>query len=91
MATESMLTTIDNPYNPFTEFDPWFAWDTRNGYHTASFLARIAASSLELSESDQSLAIELAIDEIIRENVNGVYTKVSREVEDSVEISTEEI
>lgn len=77
---ESMLTTIDNPHNPFEDFDSWYAWDTRHGYHTTSFLARIAVNSLELSDPDQHVALELAIDEIVRENVLGIYTKVTREV-----------
>lgn len=73
---EHMLTTIDNPYNPFTEWDDWFAYDVSAGHNTTSFLARIIKTSDSLSEADQSLAIEHAIDEIVRENVNGLYRKV---------------
>lgn len=73
---EHMLTTSDNPYNPFTEFDEWYAEDVRLGHNTTAFLARIVKSSDELSETDQSLAIEQAIDEIVTENVNGLYLKV---------------
>lgn len=76
---EHMLTTVDNPFNPFTEYDDWFAWDEEAGYNTSSFLARIVLSSDELSDADQSLAIEQAIDEIIEENVLGLYRKVSME------------
>jgi len=79
---ESMLTTVDNPFDPFTAFDSWFAFDTRHGYHTSSLLARVVNTSYELSEADQSLAIELAIDEIVKENVSGMHTKVTREVPD---------
>lgn len=71
-----MLTTVDNPYNPSTHFDEWYAWDEAAGYHTSSFLARVVRSSEELSEADQNVAIETAIDEIVRENVLGVYKKV---------------
>lgn len=74
---ESMLSTVDNPYNPFTQFDDWYAFDTRLGYHSLSFLARIINTSDDLSEPDQSLAIEQAIDEIVRENVSGMFIKVS--------------
>lgn len=74
-----MLTTVDNPYDPFSEFREWLAWDEANGYFTNSFLARIAFSSHELSEADQALAIELAIDEIVSENVNGMYRKVVKD------------
>lgn len=76
--TEYMLTTVDNPFNPFTQFDEWLSFDTRAGYHTNSFLARIVKTSDDLSEADQSLAIQQAIDEIVQENVLGLYKKVSR-------------
>lgn len=76
MADRHLLTTVDNPYNPQTQWDEWFTWDFNQGYHTPGLLARIAKSSDELSELDQELAIEEAIDEIIRENTLGVLTKV---------------
>lgn len=72
---EYMLTTIDNPYNPFTHWDEWYAYDEGAGYHTSGLLARITINSHELSEVDQNLAISYAIDEIIEENVLGIYTK----------------
>lgn len=74
--TVHMLTTTDNPHNPFTEFDDWRQFDESSGYHTMSFLARIVKTSDDLSETDQDLAIELAMDEIVRENVLGLYRKV---------------
>lgn len=80
-----MLTTIDNPFNPFTEFNEWYAFDTAHSYHTLSYLARITKTSSELSETDQDLAIEDAIDEIIRENITGTYRKVAEVVTESAE------
>lgn len=77
---ESMLTTVDNPFDPFDQFDEWYAFDTRHGYNSLGLLARIAKSSPDLSELDQSEAIESAIDEIVKENVLGVSKKVSRTV-----------
>lgn len=85
MATESMVTTEDNPYDPFTEFDAWYTFDTTAGYHTSAYLARVVVTSNELSEVDQYLAIEQAIDEIIEINLLGIYKKVSREVSDTQE------
>lgn len=75
---EYMLTTVDNPYNPYTDYDLWYAYDRDKGYHTPEFLARIAAFSLELSEADQELAITQAIDEIVKENVLGIYKKAMK-------------
>ena len=76
MTDVHMLTTIDNPFNPVTHWDEWFAEDARLGYHTPGLLARMTITSDELSELDQDIAREDAIDEIIRENVLGVLTKV---------------
>ena len=74
---EHMLTTVDNPFNPFTQFDQWNAYDKLKGYHSLAFLARIVKTSEELSEADQNLAIEEAIDEIVHFNVSGMHTKVA--------------
>lgn len=74
-----MLTTIDNPYSPFDQFIAWNTWDVAAGYQTIEFLGRILIDSDEQSETDQELAIELAIDEIVRENVSGVYKKVTKD------------
>ena len=70
------ITTIDNPYDPFEQFDEWFAFDELKGYHSCSYLARIVRSSDELSIENQLYALDQAIDEIIRENPNGIYKKV---------------
>lgn len=72
-----MLTTTDNPFNPFTDFDEWYAFDERAGYHTCSYLARVTRSSDALSEADQDLAYERAIDDIVELNVLGIYKKVA--------------
>jgi hypothetical protein len=79
MVSESMLTTVDNPFDPFTQFDEWYAYDENAGYHTSAFLARIVHNSEELSEPDQSVAIEAAIDEAVEINSLGLYRKVSRD------------
>ena len=74
-----MITTIDNPFDPFTQWDQWVQFDERKGYYTCSYLAREVTTSDELSEADEALAIETAIDEIIRLNLTGMYKKLIRE------------
>lgn len=73
---ESMLTTLDNPYDPWSQWDEWFAWDEAAGYHSSGLLARVVRTSDDLSEADQHRAIQDAIDEIVKENVLGVSIKV---------------
>lgn len=71
-----MLTTTDNPYNPFTQFDEWRGFDEQNGYFTLSYLSRVAFTSNELSEADETRAILEAMDEIVKENITNSYIKV---------------
>ena len=61
---ESMLSTVDNPFNPFTQFDNWLAFDESKGYFTCEYLGRIAKTSIELSDSEYAEEVEAAIDEI---------------------------
>ncbi len=75
---EYVLTTVDNPFDPFTHFDQWLAYDRRLGYHTPSLLARITIMSDDLSEIDQFIAVQDAIDEIVQENVYGVHRKIKK-------------
>lgn len=79
---QTMLTTIDNPFDPFTQFDEWFAYDESKGYCSCAYLARIAKSSDELTQAEEAVAIENAIDEIVSLNLLGNYRKVKKEIED---------
>lgn len=76
----SMLTTIDNPYDPFTQYDDWYAFDVQKGYNSCDYLAKLAYSSNELSALDQNLAVESAIDKIVSLNLFGIYKKVTKEI-----------
>ena len=72
-----MLTKIDNPFDPFTEFDSWFQFDEEKGHHTCQFLDKIARTSSDMSDSDYEKEIERAIDEIVKFNVRGIDKKVT--------------
>ncbi len=75
---EVMITTTDNPFDPFEDFQSWMTWDMSHGYNTMGLLARLTITSEELSDADQSLAMRRAIDEIVEFNISGVHTKVTR-------------
>ena len=65
MDTEVMLTTFDNPYDPFDDFIQWFMFDIEQGYYTCSKLSRIARSAEDFSTVEDKIETERAIDEII--------------------------
>ena len=70
------LTTFDNPYDPFKQFDEWFLFDVEKGYNSCAFLDRIAQTSDQLSDEENEVEIERAIDEIIKYDFTNNYTKV---------------
>lgn len=70
------LTTFDNPYNPFTQFQKWFLFDAEKGYNSCAYLARIARTSDEFTEEENNQEIERAIDEIIQYDFMNIYKKI---------------
>ena len=76
MASKCMLTTVDNPFDPFEQFTSWFMFDEEKGYHTCSYLGRIARTSDQLSEEENELEKERAIDEILKYDFRNIYKKV---------------
>ena len=71
-----MLTTKDNPFNPFENFTDWFMFDIEKGYNTCQKLARIATISDQLSDYESFLEDERIIDEFIEIDPFQIYTKV---------------
>lgn len=73
-----MLTTSDNPYDPFEQFQSWFLFDVEKGYNSCAYLGRIARTSEQLSDEENNIIIEEAIDEIIKYDFMNIYKKVKR-------------
>ena len=79
-SNEVMLTTIDNPFNPFDDFENWRMFDIEKQHYTFERLARIVNLSEEMSQSEVDAETERAIDEIIKYDVEDIYQKVSRPI-----------
>lgn len=80
MMSSCALTTVDNPYDPFDQFDSWFRFDMDKGYASCAYLDRIARTSDQLTDEENSIEIERAIDEIIRFDPFNLYRKVKRDI-----------
>lgn len=78
--TQCMLTTIDNPYDPFEQFTLWDLFDHEKGYNTKERLARLTQLSDEMTQKEEDEEIERAIDEIIQYDFLNIYKKVKRKV-----------
>ena len=82
-----MLTTVDNPYDPFDQFDSWYQFDMDKGYSSCSYLDRIARTSDQLTEKENNEEIEHAINEIIKYDFQNIYRKVVRETDDRPDLT----
>lgn len=74
---EFMLTTFDNPFNPFDDFIAWYKFDMLLGHDCCGTLAREAATSEVFSDAVNEKYIREAADRICTEEPM-IYRKVFR-------------
>lgn len=79
------LSTIDNPYNPITDFDRWYVTDLQlaiknDRRDTCSLLAALCKNSYKLSDEENKKENEETINRIIINDPLNVYIKVVKEV-----------
>ena len=74
-----MLTTFDNPYDPFTNFDDWYRFDCDHDYDSCGLLARTIGNALNDSFPTEEVKVtESAIDAIVKNDTLNRYTKVQK-------------
>lgn len=76
MSRTVMLTTTDNPYDPFTDYDNWLSYDTEKNHNCCGLLARVAFTSDSHTDDENVAIIEAAIDDIVRYDLTNQYKKV---------------
>lgn len=60
------ITTVDNPFDPFTQWDQWYRFDERSGYHTCEHLAYISRTSNDLSDAEYEESLDFAIQTLLK-------------------------
>lgn len=84
MSVEYMLTTIDNPFNPFVDFDRWYGFDITQGHYTCEYIARIAIDGALLTDEERSDEYNRAIQWILDNDVFGLYVRVTKDNADYI-------
>lgn len=82
-SKDVMLTTVDNPFDPFEDFTSWFMFDIEKGYNSCGRLMRIAKVTDDMSQKEYDEAIEAAVDELIRIDFLDIYRKVTKDTSES--------
>jgi hypothetical protein len=82
MSRQVNITTIDNPFDPFDDFNSWFMFDIEKGYYTSSRIARLVNLTENMTEKEETEEIERAIDEFIKIDPLDLYIKVEKITKD---------
>ena len=79
MFRQVTATTVDNPFNPFEDFNSWFMFDIEKGYYTSNKLGRLTHLRDDMTELEENEEVERAVDELIKIDPLDIYIKVVRE------------
>lgn len=77
-SKDTMLTTFDNPFNPFDEFEIWWKMDLILGHNCCGLLAMKAHTSEIFSDAVNEQEIDRAMEEICRSEPM-IYRIVTRD------------
>ena len=89
MEKSYMLTTIDNPFDPFNDFKAWYMFDCEKGHNTSARLARIAKIDDEMTQKEVDDEMDRAMDLIVKYDSEDKYIKVE-EKDAQLTVKTEE-
>lgn len=90
VKNDCMLTTFDNPFDPFEQFTSWLLFDKEKGYDSCERLARLANITSEMSQKEIDEETERAIDRLIELDVLNIFRKVTRKSKDDDAVEAEE-
>lgn len=76
------LTTFDNPYSPYEEFEKWYQYDVDHGYNSSGLLMRIAETSSQFTDNENAYEIERAIDKIVIADPANNFKKLKLDISD---------
>lgn len=65
------ITTVDNPYDPSTNFEEWLNYDRIKGYNTCERLASLNKTSERNTEQENNSAILDSMEQMVKTGVIG--------------------
>ena len=70
-----LLSTTDNPLNPFDDWVAWYLEDIRLGHDTCGLVARLASVSNSIDDEPELASMR----DVVRYNFSGKHIMVTRE------------
>lgn len=82
MITATWLTTKDNPYDYFDDFDNWYQFDVSHGYDTCGKIMRESNYTSEAPSVYNVAEINYTIEKLLKFDFEKVYKKVTKQVDE---------
>lgn len=79
-----MITTIDNPWNPFTHYHEWLSFDMRHCYNTQEWLAALTKTSNDLMDEEIKEQIDAGALSLLSLDPYGLHVKVYKDEADKM-------
>lgn len=73
-----LISTIDNPFNPFLDFDNWYAEDIRLGHDTSGLMQRLFVDYPDMSDRDNAIEYARVVRELFQLDPGELYILVKR-------------
>lgn len=71
-----MVTTMDNPWNPFTHYHEWLSFDTSHGYNTDQWVYILSKTSSDLLKDEMEEQIDAGVESLLALDPFGIHVKV---------------
>ena len=71
-----MVTTMDNPWNPFTHYHEWLSFDTSHGYNTDQWVYILSKTSSDLLKDEMEEQIDAGAESLLALDPFGIHVKV---------------
>ena len=75
MDNNYLLTTIDNPYDPFEEFSLWNLFDKEKGHNTCELIGRLSRMSFDMTSKEEEEEYDRVVDFIILHDLQDKYKR----------------
>ena len=83
MSKECMITTFDNPYNPFDEFNLWLMFDKEKGYNSCERMMRLANITEDMTQIEIDAECDRAMDRLIELDFTNTFTRFFRDSDEA--------
>ena len=79
MENDYLLTTIDNPYNPFDDFSNWYAFDMEKGHNTCDLIGRLAQLRDDMTQREEEEEYARVAEFILYHDPHDKYKKIFKQ------------